>query len=94
MRKETWICDGCCSIVAVKSGFTHVEGKDLCPSCCRYAIRRYLESRGVKPFKSSCPHCEGTGRLKVVDEEATDAQATCGENRTQYKSEDCRECRF
>jgi len=39
-----------------------------------------------------CVKCRGTGRISVVDEEATDAQATWGENRIQYKKIDCDAC--
>ena len=37
----------------------------------------------------SCPICKGSGKKRVVDHAATVAQATCGENRTQYKTVAC-----
>lgn len=55
-------------------------GYDLCDNCVK-VIRRVI-----------CRHCLGTGRIRVRDDEATDAQATCGESRTQYKTIICRYC--
>ena len=39
-----------------------------------------------------CLKCRGTGKVRVRDDEASCAQANCGENRTQYKQIDCDRC--
>lgn len=53
---------------------------DLCDPCTLLARR------------GTCKKCKGRGRVQVVDEQATRAQASCGENRTQYKSIECNQC--
>lgn len=40
-----------------------------------------------------CKQCHGEGIVSAVDYEATHAQATCGENRTQYKTIACKHCK-
>jgi hypothetical protein len=42
--------------------------------------------------RTRCKNCEGTGKVREVDIEASNAQATCGENRTQYRTVACQEC--
>lgn len=42
--------------------------------------------------KALCFRCRGTGKVSVVDEVASNAQASCGENRTQYVTVDCNVC--
>lgn len=42
--------------------------------------------------KAVCPQCKGSGKMKVVDLHATNSQASCGENRTQYKKIKCEFC--
>lgn len=67
---------------------TDIEGKDgvsfgpydLCVECVK------LTRRAI------CLKCHGTGKIRIVDNEATDAQGTCGENRTQYKTVNCGKC--
>ena len=39
-----------------------------------------------------CRKCHGKGAIRVRDDRATSAQATCGENRTQYKNIPCKDC--
>ena len=55
---------------------------DLCIECV-HIVRRV-----------TCRKCKGTGRVSEVDQEASAAQATCGENRTQYKTVDCLICYY
>lgn len=54
--------------------------RDLCDQCVQI-VRRAI-----------CRDCNGTGKIRVRDDYATDAQASCGENRTQYKTEECKHC--
>lgn len=53
---------------------------DLCGNCTTM-VRR-----------ATCLKCEGSGRIRVRDDDASSAQATCGENRTEYKTIDCDCC--
>jgi len=53
---------------------------DLCGPCTNL-VRRAV-----------CLKCKGTGRMRVRDDEATFAQASCGENRTQYTTIMCDLC--
>lgn len=89
MIKTTTICDACCN--TIKEAFIQVDGIDLCEKCCNHAVRRYLQGRVLR---SECTKCKGTGKIRIRDDEATFAQATCGENRTQYKMAKCEECTF
>lgn len=78
-------CDLCKSDVSGKCGDSPVYGVsfgtyDLCVECVRL-VRRAI-----------CRDCNGTGKVRVRDDYATDAQASCGENRTQYKTEKCKHC--
>jgi len=43
--------------------------------------------------RAVCLKCKGTGKIRIVDDDATDRQATCGENRTQYKTIECDRCK-
>jgi hypothetical protein len=57
------------------------EKYDLCEACVSL-VRRAI-----------CKRCHGTGKVRKRDDEATSAQATCGENRTQYKMATCKDCK-
>lgn len=92
MIKTTIICDACCS--TIKAAFIQVDGIDLCKECCNDAVRRYLQTKKEKVLRSECTKCNGTGKVRIRDDEATNLQATCGENRTQYKMGKCEECTF
>lgn len=39
-----------------------------------------------------CKECHGKGTLSVRDAAATNSMASCGENRTQYKTIECNCC--
>lgn len=92
MRKTTTICDMCCD--TMKSTFMQVDDIDLCSRCCKHVVYQYIElqSNAGKGLRSQCSECNGTGKISVRDNEATNAQASCGENRTQYKTVWCDKC--
>lgn len=94
MEKTTVICDACCD--EMKSVFVQVEFLQLCERCCKRALREVMESRDKagKKWQSHCSQCDGTGKVRVKDEYASDAQASCGENRIQYKTVRCEKCKF
>lgn len=103
MKKTTLICDACCDIMTnefMRIDDINIQGSgtrydvDLCSKCCRHAIRRYIKSRGIKLLRNSCSECASSGKVRVKDEEATSAQASCGENRIQYKLVECETCKF
>lgn len=50
--------------------------------------------RGCIPTirQAVCNQCYGKGTISEVDREATSAQATCGESRTQYRKVTCAVC--
>jgi len=54
---------------------------DFCKDCVKI-VRRAI-----------CRKCKGTGIYQERDAEASDRQATCGENRTKYRMVSCQECR-
>ncbi|KKN98976.1 hypothetical protein LCGC14_0142210 [marine sediment metagenome] len=41
---------------------------------------------------ATCLKCNGTGKVRVRDNDASCAQATCGENRRVSKTIDCDRC--
>lgn len=54
---------------------------DLCDKCVKL-VRTAI-----------CKTCNGAGNKRVRDDEASFAQASCGENRTQYKTVPCDKCK-
>ncbi len=54
---------------------------DLCVQCVKI-VRRAI-----------CKTCKGTGKYQEVDREASGRAASCGENRTEYRTAMCYECR-
>jgi hypothetical protein len=42
--------------------------------------------------KAICRECKGKGTVSEIDQAATNAQASCGESRTQYKMVKCQHC--
>lgn len=92
MQKTTIICDAC-GQQPEEDQHMMMSGVDLCIDCYEHAVESYLSSR-KRPLRSDCDVCGGTGTVRVTDEAATAAQATCGENRTQYKTVKCKKCVF
>jgi len=94
MKKTTTICDVCCETIdTLNDPMIYVDDLDICHPCCESIIRKFIKSRKDKPLRSNCPKCKGTGKVRVKDEYATDSMATCGENRIQYKTVKCQECK-
>ena len=54
--------------------------RDLCGKCVS-TVRRAI-----------CQKCHGTGKFREADREASDRGASCGENRTEYRTVTCHEC--
>lgn len=78
-------CDLCKSDIAGKCSDAPMDGVsfgvyDLCVECVQI-VRRAV-----------CRDCGGTGKVRVRDDFATSTHASCGENRTQYKTEKCKRC--
>lgn len=73
------VCDLCKSEINLKDGVSFCL-YDLCNACIKL-VRCAI-----------CRKCEGTKKVRVRDQAATDAQATCGENRTEYKTISCVDC--
>lgn len=76
-------CDLCEYNIPRESGVGFLLGRktfDLCKECVKI-VRVAI-----------CRECKGTEKVKVRDDEATTAQATCRENRTQYKTIKCENC--
>ncbi len=92
MQITTVVCDGC-GQHPEEDQHMIMSGVDLCMDCYEHAVELYLSSR-KRPLQSECKACDGIGSLQAIDEAATDAQATCGENRTQYKTVECDNCKF
>lgn len=93
MEQVRTLCDGCGTILPDGSSVYTDAKVDLCGNCVKCAIQCYLTNR-KRPLRLNCTKCKGKGTHRVVDEEASFAQATCGENRTQYKIEKCPQCVF
>lgn len=73
-------CDLCSKVIPDNKGVSF--GKhDLCDSYIEI-VRRAI-----------CKKCGGTGKVREVDHAETNAQATCGENRTQYRTVACKKCK-
>ena len=92
MRKTDTICDACGKVLSNEPKY-YLHDLDLCSACTDLAVTKYLQNRG-RPLRTRCVKCRGKGVCRVKDKEATSAQATCGENRIQYKAEVCTECVF
>lgn len=54
---------------------------DLCVNCLKIID------------KVRCKNCKGTGKIREVDVEASHRVATCGENRTEYRTVTCQKCK-
>lgn len=65
----------------VEFNITGVGLIDLCVKCIK-TVRRAI-----------CKKCKGKGKHQEVDGEASNRKATCGENRIQYRTVDCQECK-
>lgn len=91
METTVLTCDGCgCEL---KERLTFFSGDvDFCEDCIDTAMCHYLSSRDDRPLRSQCKCTDG--RIRVIDDEASDAVATCGENRPVHKMVDCEECLF
>lgn len=72
------VCDLCKSKINLKDGVSF-DLYDLCNACIKL-VRCAI-----------CRKCEGTTKVRIVDHE--NSEATCGENRTQYKTITCDQCR-
>ena len=77
---KTRKCNFCNRNINGDSGMSF-HNYDLCIDCVIIARRMV------------CRECSGTGKVRVRDDEATDAQATCGENRTVYRTIECKSCK-
>jgi len=62
---------------------------DLCERCVESLIKNILKTITLR---IDCEGCKREGKLRVRDDEASDAQASCGENRTVYKTIECDKC--
>ena len=81
---RTCVCDLCKDTLdpqkSVEFTVLRVGVYDFCPECVR-RLRRAI-----------CSKCKGTGRHREVDVAASQAGASCGENRTEYRTVACQEC--
>ena len=80
---KTCTCDLCKKNIKSKTGVCFPVGVvnfDFCDSCVKI-VRRAI-----------CLKCEGKGRHQEVDFEASQRGASCGENRTEYRTVACQEC--
>jgi len=77
-------CDLCKCDISNESGASFkivgIGDYDFCDECIKI-VR-----------KAVCKKCHGEGTVREVDDEASCAQATCGENRTQYRTVKCKCC--
>jgi hypothetical protein len=89
-RRTTVTCD-CCGKTLDNDGdrLSFNTGRDLCVFCVGRLLKVAL---GQVVLTADCKACKGTGKRSVRDDDATRAQACCGENRTQYKTVKCEEC--
>jgi len=82
---RTCVCDLCKNTIDPESSVElTVPGiglYDFCVDC----VKRLR--------KAICKKCKGKGRHEEADREASNRQATCGENRTQYHTVTCQECK-
>ena len=76
---KTRKCDFCEKDIPNKEGVS-VGENDLCGLCLEDTL------------KAICKTCGGTGVVRVKDHEASDAQASCGESRIEYRTVKCRQC--
>lgn len=78
-------CDLCKDIIDGTDGVSFtVTGKgifDFCDRCVNFV------RTGI------CQNCRGKGTVRVRDDEATNAQSSCGESRTQYRNDVCPRCK-
>lgn len=91
MQETIIICDACGKKITLEDIPPIDLDNDLCEFCIACLIRQVLKSK-VIVLRKDCPICEGKGKLRVRDDDASEAQASCGENRTVYKTIECRKC--
>ena len=83
-KMRTCVCDLCKNTidpgVSTELTIPNVGLYDFCPDCVK-RVRRAI-----------CLKCKGKGRHQEVDVEASQRGASCGENRTEYRTVACQEC--
>ena len=89
MQETITTCDACGKKLDEQKLPLDIIGYDLCRICIRKLIAQQLE---LITLRIDCEGCKGEGKLRVTDYDASDAQASCGENRTQYKIIECNNC--
>lgn len=78
---KTRECDICGeNITSEDKGSVSFGVYDLCGNCV------------AQVRQATCLRCHGTGKFQTYDKEASIAQASCGESRSQYKTVNCDRC--
>ena len=92
MKKTTCVCDYCGleleseTISKIPTDSLGEPDIELCTSCF-YELA--LTAWEIAKSRPQCTKCKGRGERRIVDEERTFAEASCGENRTLYKNVPC-----
>ncbi len=88
--EETIIrCDSCRKKIPLEDLLELRLDYDLCERCVRSLVDHTLQTTLLC---MDCTKCKGKGKISVRDDDASDAQASCGENRTVYKTIECDNC--
>lgn len=91
MQETIITCDACGKKIELEDIPRINLDYDICEICISYLIEKIIKTK-VIILRIDCKKCEGIGKLRVRDDEASDAQACCGENRTVYKIIECDNC--
>ncbi len=86
MQETVITCDACGKKIPLEDILLINLENDLCEICTSLLIKKILKS-AVIVLRKDCQECEGKGKLRVRDDDAS-----CGENRTVYKTVECNRC--
>lgn len=91
MQENIITCDACGKKIELEDIVRIDSDYDICEICVGHLIRKVLRS-AIVILRIDCEGCGGKGKIRIIDEEKIYAEASCGENRTQYKTIECNNC--
>lgn len=91
MQETVITCDACGKKIELEDIPRIDLDYDICEICIGRLINKVFKTQ-VIVLRIDCKECGGKGKIRIIDEEKTYAEASCGENRTQYKTIECDNC--
>lgn len=91
MQETIITCDACGKKIELEDIPRLNLDYDICGICIGRLIKKIIKTKDIT-LRVDCKKCEGIGKRTIEDDAASMAQASCGENRTQYKTIECNNC--